>query len=62
MNLNINIIKIQGLMTGTLLDAGDGVTHCIPVYQGFVLTNQVGRLNIAGRHLTSYLIKLLFAR
>lgn len=52
----------EGLMTGTLLDAGDGVTHCIPVYQGFVLTNQVGRLNIAGRHLTSYLIKLLFAR
>lgn len=48
-------------MTSILLDAGDGVTHCIPVVEGYV-QNNIGRMNIAGRHLTSYLIKLLFMR
>ena len=27
---------LQGLMTSTLVDSGDGVTHCIPVVEGFI--------------------------
>jgi actin-related protein 2 len=49
-------------MTSVLLDAGDGVTHVIPVYEGYILENSISRMNIAGRHLTSYLVKLLFKR
>lgn len=49
----------EGRMTATLLDSGDGVTHCIPIYEGFVLPHLITRLNIAGRHITNYLIKLL---
>lgn len=49
-------------MTSMLLDAGDGVTHCIPVVEGYVQNYNIGRMNIAGRHLTSYLVKLLFMR
>ncbi|EGR34849.1 hypothetical protein IMG5_000770 [Ichthyophthirius multifiliis] len=52
----------EGLQTGILLDAGDGVTHCIPVYENFILGHLVQRMNIAGRHLTQYLVKLLFRR
>lgn len=52
----------QGVTTGMLLDSGDGVTHCIPVYENFVLPHLVKRMNIAGRHMTQFLIKLLFRR
>lgn len=49
-------------MTSLLMDAGDGVTHCIPVVEGYIFSNQIGRMNIAGRHLTTYLVKLLSHR
>lgn len=52
----------EGETTGLVFDAGDGVSHCIPVYDGFPLTDQVKRLNVAGRHITEYLIKLLLIR
>jgi len=31
----------KGLTTGLLLDSGDGVTHCIPVYENFILPHLV---------------------
>lgn len=52
----------EGLTTALLLDAGDGVTHCIPVVDGYQLTHSALRLNIAGRHVTENLVKLLFMR
>jgi len=50
----------EGLKTALLLDAGDGVSHCMPVFDGFCLNEGAMRLNIAGRHVTDHLIKLLF--
>ncbi|KAJ2390785.1 Arp2/3 complex subunit, actin nucleation center [Coemansia sp. RSA 2559] len=52
----------QGLLTGVVIDSGDGVTHIIPVYQGYSLPNLTKRLDVAGRHVTRYLIKLLQLR
>ncbi|CAD8149657.1 unnamed protein product [Paramecium octaurelia] len=52
----------EGLRTALLLDAGDGVTHCMPVYDGFCLNQGAQRMNIAGRHVTDQLVKLLFQR
>jgi len=52
----------QGLLTGVVVDTGDGVTHVVPVFQGFVPQNLIRRLDVAGRHITNYLIKLLLLR
>ena len=41
-----------------LVDTGDGVTHVIPVYDGTELKH-IKRLDVAGRNITEYLIKLL---
>ncbi len=46
-------------MTGVVVDSGDGVTHIIPVWEGFSIPHLTKRINLAGRNITDYLIKLL---
>lgn len=52
----------EGETTGLVFDSGDGVSHCIPIFEGVPLTDQIKRLNVAGRHVTEYMIKLLLLR
>jgi len=56
------VLYAQGLLTGVVLDSGDGVTHIVPVWEGICPPTLIKRLNVAGRHITRHLIKLLQVR
>lgn len=50
-----------GRTTGLVVDSGDGVSHTVPVFEGFSIPSAVERMEIAGRVLTEYMERLLKA-
>lgn len=49
-------------LTGTVVDSGDGVTHVIPVAEGYVIGSSIKSIPIAGRDITSFVQNLLRER
>jgi len=48
-----------GRTTGLVLESGDGVTQCVPVYEGYAIQNAISRVDLGGRDINSYFQLLL---
>ncbi|EUD65565.1 hypothetical protein C922_04071 [Plasmodium inui San Antonio 1] len=63
-NINISVSGLMsmyatGLTTGLVLDIGDGVTQCIPVFDGYIEKNSIIRSDFGGEELSMFLQKLI---
>lgn len=64
-NLNVPCLYVQkqevlalyasDKTTGLVLNSGEGITHVVPVYEGFAVPHAIQRANIAGQEITEYL-------
>ncbi|KAI8907458.1 actin family [Powellomyces hirtus] len=54
--------KTEQTLTGTVIDSGDGVTHVIPVAEGYVIDSAIKHIPIAGRDITQFVQQLLRER
>jgi actin-related protein 3 len=49
----------KGQVTGTVIDSGDGVTHTIPVVEGYVIGSCIKHIPLAGRDVTNFMMNTL---
>lgn len=42
----------NGRSTGLVVDSGDGVSHTVPVFEGFSIDAAIEKMEIAGRAIT----------
>jgi actin-related protein 3 len=49
-------------LSGTVIDAGDGVTHIIPIIDGYVLPSAVKHIPIGGKDVTHFIQELVRER
>ena len=61
-NQAILVLYAQGLLSGIVIDCGEGVSQVVPVFEGFVPNHLVKRHAITGQHITKYLSSLLQLR
>lgn len=51
-----------GRTTGTVVDCGEGITHAVPIYEGYALPHATQKIGVAGRDLTEWLKHLIIEK
>ena len=47
---------------GTVLESGEGVTHCVPIYDGYSIPQAISRMDLGGRDVTNYFMNMIAER
>lgn len=48
-----------GRTTGTVVDAGEGITHTVPIYEGYAIPHAITDIPLSGLELSRYMYELI---